>query len=107
MAVVVPDKPAGRPAGTIAEPGVALVPLGIAIALALLLTIYPLIVTTPAGKADHAAATLALWSMSAGFIRGVGFVPMNRLLRILFSTAACILCLLLAAALIARHSSLP
>ena len=107
MAVAVPDKRAGRPAGTVPEatpePGAALVPLIIAIALTLLLTIYPPILTTPAGKADHAAATLALWSMSAGFIRGVGFVPRNRALRMLFSTAACLVGLALAAALIARH----
>ena len=59
--------------------------------------------TTPAGKADHAAATLALWSMSAGYIRGVGFVPRNRLLRVLFSTAACLVCLALSTTLIAQH----
>ncbi len=103
MAVVVPDKRVGYPAEPAPEPGVALVPLGIAIALTLLLTIYPPILTTPEGKADHAAATLALWSMSAGFIRGVGFVPRNRLLRIVFSTAACLVCLALSATMIARH----
>lgn len=107
MAVVVPDKRAGRPARIVEksppEPGVALVPLGIAIALTLLLTIYPPVLTTAAGKADHAAAMLALWSMSAGFIRGVGFVPRNRLLRALFSTTACLVGLALAATLIARH----
>ena len=99
MAVVVPD----RPAETASEPGVSLLPLIIAIALTVLLTVYPPILTTPAGKADHAAATLALWSMSAGFIRGVGFVPRNRLLRVLFSTAACLLCLALSATMIAQH----
>ena len=99
MAAASPDKAAE----TAAEPGVSMLPLGIAIALTLLLTIYPPILTTPAGKADHAAATLALWSMSAGFIRGVGFVPRNRLLRVLFSTTACLVCLALAATLIAQH----
>ena len=103
MAVVVPDKPAGHSAEPASEPGVSLLPLIIAIALTLLLTIYPPILTTPAGKADHAAATLALWSMSAGYIRGVGFVPRNRLLRVLFSTAACLVCLALSATLIAQH----
>ncbi|MBP8215940.1 MAG: cyd operon YbgE family protein [Propionivibrio sp.] len=99
MAAVVPDKAAE----TASESGVSLLPLIIAIALTLLLTIYPPILTTSAGKADHAAATLALWSMSAGFIRGVGFVPRNRLLRVLFSTTACLVCLALAATLIAQH----
>ncbi len=92
-----------RAAETAFTPGVSLLPLIIAIALTLLLTIYPPILTTPAGKADHAAATLALWSMSAGYIRGVGFVPRNRLLRVLFSTAACLVCLALSATLIAQH----
>ena len=99
MVAANPDKAAE----TAFEPGVSLLPLIIAIALTLLLTIYPPILTTPAGKADHAAATLALWSMSAGFIRGVGFVPRNHLLRIVFSTAACLVCLALSATLIAQH----
>ena len=99
MASANPDKAAE----TAFTPGVSLLSLGIAIALTLLLTIYPPILTTPAGKADHAAATLALWSMSAGYIRGVGFVPRNRLLRVLFSTAACLVCLALSATLIAQH----
>lgn len=88
-------------------PGVALLPLAIAIALTVLLTIYPPILTTPAGQADHAAATLALWAMSAGFIRGVGFVPRNRMLHIVFSTAACLVCLAASAAMIANHRIVP
>jgi len=95
-----------KSAEALPEPGVSFLPLGIAIALTLLLTVYPPILTTPTGKADHAAATLALWSMSAGFIRGVGFVPLNRVLRVLFSTAACLVCLALATAMIARHASI-
>ena len=86
-----------------ADPGVALLPLAIAIVLALLLTLYPPILTTPAGKADLLAATLALWAMSAGFIRGVGFVPKHPAPRLLFSTFACLLGLALSVLLIARH----
>ena len=86
-----------------ATSGVAWLPLAIAIALTLLLTVYPPILTTPAGKADHAAATLALWAMSAGFIRGVGFVPRHVVPRLLFSTTACLVCLSLSAMLIVRH----
>ena len=86
-----------------ANPGIALLPLVIAIVLALLLTIYPPILTTPQGRADHAAATLALWAMSTGFIRGVGFVPKHVVPRVLFSTAACLLCLALSVVLVARH----
>ena len=103
MDIVQPTKPTVHPAESAPEPSVSLLPLGIAIVLTLLLTIYPPILTTPAGKADHAAATLALWSMSAGFIRGVGFVPRNRLLRVLFSTAACLVCLASSITMIAQH----
>ena len=35
--------------------------------------------------------------------RGVGFVPRNRLLRVLFSTAACLVCLALSITMIAQH----
>ena len=90
-----------------ATPGVAILPLGIAIVLTLTLTIYPLVLTTAAGRPDHLAATLALWAMSAGFIRGVGFVPRNRMLRIVFSTAACLVCLAASAAMIANHRIVP
>lgn len=86
-----------------ATPGVAILPLGIAIVLTLTLTIYPLVLTTATGRADHLAATLALWAMSAGYIRGVGFVPNNPVLRLLFSTGACLLTLAASVALIARH----
>lgn len=94
------DLPAG-------SAGIATLPLGIAIALTLTLTIYPLVLTTAAGRADHLAATLALWAMSAGYIRGVGFIPKNRGLRLLFSTGACLLTLAMAVVLIVRHGMIP
>lgn len=85
-------------------PGLAFLPLTIAIVITLVLTIYPLVLSKADGKADHLAATLLFWAMSAGFVRGVGFVPKNRLLRLLLSSAACILMLALAVALVARRS---
>jgi predicted membrane protein len=75
---------------------IAILPLLIGIFLTLLLTIYPLILTKITGKADHNAAYFALWSMSAGFIRGVGFIPKNKILRLLFSTSTCIITLIIA-----------
>ena len=38
-------------------------------------TVYPYIVTNGAGHADHTLAMLLFWAMSAGLVRGVGFVP--------------------------------
>ena len=32
-------------------------------------------------EVQHGALTLLLWGVSAGFVHGVGFVPMNRLAR--------------------------
>lgn len=101
MAAVPPDSVGGGQQSS--APGIAALPLGIAIVLALGLTLYPPLLTTPSGKADHLAATLALWSMSAGFVRGVGFIPKHVAARLLFSTPACLIGLALAIALIARH----
>lgn len=82
---------------------IAILPLLIGIALTLLLSVYPIILTNTAGKADHNAAYFAFWAMSAGYIRGVGFIPLNRPARYLFSTAACLFSLLIAAGLISTH----
>jgi predicted membrane protein len=62
-------------------------------------TIYPLWMANSAGKVDHLLAMLLFWAMSAGFVRGVGFVPHVRVLRWLFSGRACAAALLAAAAL--------
>ena len=83
--------------------GLAILPLTIGIVITLGLTIYPLAMANAEGKADHLAATLALWAMSAGFVRGVGFVPRNHGLRLVFSTSACVLALALSIAAVARH----
>ena len=97
----------GEPALSTPAPGIALLPLAIAIVITLVLTIYPLVLTDAAGRADHTAAMFALWAMSAGFVRGVGFVPSRRDLRLLFSTPACVLSLALSIALVARHGLVP
>lgn len=59
-------------------------------------TLYPPLFADAQGKADHGLAMLFFWSMSVGFIRGVGFVPRARLWRLLFSPAACLVALLAA-----------
>jgi predicted membrane protein len=69
---------------------IALLPLLIAVIICLLISIYPQILVKQ-NVANHGAASLLFWAMSAGFIRGVGFVPENRILRAVFSTYACLL----------------
>ncbi|MBP8813460.1 MAG: hypothetical protein KBE25_01060 [Laribacter sp.] len=69
--------------------------LGVAIMLGL--TAYPALLAMPDGKADHPAALLLFWAMSASFVRGVGFVPHNRLIRLLLGGPAALLALLAAA----------
>lgn len=63
--------------------------LVLAIAIMLGITLYPPMLADAAGKADHRVATLMFWAMSAGFVRGVGFVPHARAWRWLFSVHAC------------------
>lgn len=58
-------------------------------------TVYPYIVANRDGHADHGLATLLFWAMSAGLVRGVGFIPRHRVWRVLFSGGACALALVL------------
>ncbi len=71
----------------------------VGLAIMLVGSAYPLLFTDAAGRADHGLAMLLLWAMSAGLVRGVGFVPRAWPWRVLFSGAACALALGLAAAL--------
>ncbi len=69
------------------------------LALAIMLggTVYPYIFTRSGGRVDHALATALFWSMSAGLVRGVGFVPRALWWRVLFSGWSCFAGLALAA----------
>jgi predicted membrane protein len=82
-----------------AQPRMHLPSLAVGLAIMVGGTVYPLLMANAAGHADHGLATLLFWAMSAGFIRGVGFVPHLRLWRWMFSGWACALALLLAAGL--------
>lgn len=65
----------------------------------LLGSIYPLIFADANGKADHALAFALFWAMSAGLVRGVGFVPIQRVWKLFFSGWSCVFALALAALL--------
>lgn len=66
-------------------------------------TLYPPLMTDASGRADHGLAMSLFWAMSAGFVRGVGFVPRAAVWRWLFSGRACALALLAALALERMH----
>lgn len=59
-------------------------------------TLYPPLMADATGRADHWLATALLWAMSAGFVRGVGFVPRHAPWRWLLSGPAVALALSLA-----------
>lgn len=55
-----------------------------ALALMILVTLFPRGLTTADGSPiSHGVLSLIMWGMSAGFVHGVGFVPHNRILRVL------------------------
>ncbi|WP_232834728.1 cyd operon YbgE family protein [Rhodoferax ferrireducens] len=68
-----------------------------ALAIMLVGSIYPLLFARADGTADHGLAMALFWAMSAGFVRGVGFVPRARIWRLLFSGGSCLAGLTLAA----------
>ena len=81
-----------------ATPGrIRLLPLLTAITIMLGITAWPHALSSPAGGADHWAASALFWSMSAGFVSGVGFRPHFWLWRAGFSGLACLAGIALAA----------
>ena len=79
------------------ETRIAWLPLLAALAIMLTVTAYPRILADGTGGADHLAAGFLFWAMSAGFVRGVGFLPRRRPTRLLLSGPACLAGVLLAA----------
>jgi predicted membrane protein len=72
------------------EPRIQLPSLLAALVIMVAGTLYPPLMADAAGKADHGLAMALFWAMSAGFVRGVGFVPQRRLWRVLFSGWSCV-----------------
>ncbi|QZI73306.1 cyd operon YbgE family protein [Pseudomonas protegens] len=73
-------------------------PLSLLIALAIMLacTLYPPLMATPDGQADHLLATALFAAMSVAFVKGVGFVPRMWVWRGVFSGWSCLAALALA-----------
>jgi cyd operon protein YbgE len=56
----------------------------LAFGLMLLITLLPRGLTVEDGSPlGHGVLALVMWGMSAGFVHGVGFIPRNRVLRVL------------------------
>lgn len=60
-------------------------------------TVYPLAFARADGSADHNLAYALFWAMSAGIVRGVGFIPRARVWRFFFSGWSCLAALGIAA----------
>ena len=71
--------------------------LAVGLVLMLAGTAFPWVFARADGRADHGLALLVFWAMSAGFVRGVGFIPQQWVWRQLFSGWACLTALGLAA----------
>jgi len=79
------------------------VSLAVALAISLAVLAWPTLVMTADGGVDHGWLTLLMWGMAAGFVHGVGFVPRNRLLRVVLGPLAAWGLSLLAAVAIAMN----
>ncbi|MEN9482928.1 MAG: hypothetical protein RJB37_808 [Pseudomonadota bacterium] len=80
-------------------PGTHLPSLAVALLIMVVGTLYPPLMADATGRADHPLAMALFWAMSAGFVRGVGFVPQRWIWRVFFSGWSCAAALLLAAML--------
>lgn len=83
---------------------VAILPLLAALAIMTGVSLRPQLLTAENGNADHIAALLVFWAMSAGFVRGVGFIPRWWGWRWLLSGSASLAALVLAGARLSMQS---
>lgn len=78
--------------------------LGCALALMLLVTLFPRGLTAADGApAGHSLLMLIMWGLSAGFVHGVGFVPRTPGLRLALGPLAAWLGMGAGFAVYARH----
>ena len=70
--------------------------LAVAVALMVVGSVHPLLLAGADGQADHSLAMAWFWAMSAGLVRGVGFIPRRTVFRWLLGGPAVGLALALA-----------
>lgn len=92
------SQPPGRPDRTAATQGSLHLPcLVVAVVIMAVGSVYPVLFAGADGAVDHRLALALVWAMSAGFVRGVGFIPRRPLIRWLLGGPAVVLALALAA----------
>jgi predicted membrane protein len=67
-------------------------------------TAYPRFVVDSTGRANHLLAMAVFWAMTAGFVRGVGFIPRTAWIRWVLSGRACCVALVGAALIEAQRA---
>lgn len=87
------------PASTAPSAALHLPALFVGIAIMIVGTALPFVMSDADGRADHGLAMALFWAMAAGFVRGVGFIPSHRIWRWLFSGWSCAVALSLFVAL--------
>jgi len=85
-----------HPDATPASSRLHLPSLAAALVLMLVSTLYPPMYLSAAGAVDHRLAAALFAAMSAGFVRGVGFVPVLPVWRWVFSGWSCLAALVCA-----------
>lgn len=81
--------------------------LAAALVIMIVGTLYPPLMADSAGRPNIPLALCLFWAMSAGFVRGVGFVPRALVWRWLFSGTACAVAVLATVMLAALRRGLP
>jgi cyd operon protein YbgE len=61
-----------------------LLSLLIALSVSVGILAWPTLMVSADGRVNHWWLTLLMWGMAAGYVHGVGFIPRNRVLRVLF-----------------------
>lgn len=96
--MTVPPQPAASATATVHLPSLTLASL-----IMVFGTVYPPLFANAQGHADHGLAMALFWAMSAGFVRGVGFLPRLALWRWMFSSWAAFAALATALAIKLHH----
>jgi predicted membrane protein len=86
----------GQVASSPAESRVHALSLAVGLILMGAVTADPRLLASATGRPDHLLALMVAWAMTAGLVRGVGFIPRAGWIRRMLSGYACALVLICA-----------